>query len=131
LNSGEKNLRLRWDIVASCQPGWRCLELSTKPDHPQAAPTKAWLSNLPADTPLARLIGYARPRWRVERDCQEGKGILGLDHYEGRTWAGLHHHIALAVVAHQLLAAERVGATHEAAPPRAPAAAAPPAAFPP
>lgn len=48
-------------------------------------PTKAWLSNLPADTPLVALVGYARLRGRVERDYPEGKGRLGLDHHDGRT----------------------------------------------
>jgi SRSO17 transposase len=57
-------------------------------DEPE--PTKAWLSNLPKDTSLLRLVQLARLRWRIERDHQEGKELLGLDHYEGRTWHGLH-----------------------------------------
>jgi len=73
----------------------------------EPSPTKAWLSNLPADTPLNELIAYARLRWRIERDYQESKGLVGLDHYEGRTWYGLHHHVALVVLAHQFLALER------------------------
>lgn len=96
----------------------------------EKAPTKAWLSNLPADTSLVCLIGYARLRWRIERDYQEGKGLLGLDHYEGRTWAGLHHHIALGVVAHHFLQVERVGRGDTEAPPTT-AAATTSAAFPP
>lgn len=95
----------------------------------EAAPTKAWLSNLPADTPLVRLIGYARLRWRIERDYQEGKGLLGLDHYEGRTWAGLHHHVALVVVAHQFLTVERAGRPDQATLAGGPAAATAQAAF--
>src|SRR5688572_9498471 len=46
-------------------------------------------------------------RWRIERDYQELKGELGLDHFEGRTWAGFHHHVALCAAAHAFLARRR------------------------
>jgi SRSO17 transposase len=70
-------------------------------------PTKSWLSNLPADTPIKRLVQLAKLRWRVERDYQEMKGELGLDHFEGRTWRGFHHHAALCAAAHAFLALRR------------------------
>lgn len=70
-------------------------------------PTKAWLSNLPADTDIVTLVSLARLRWRIERDHEESKGLLGFDHYEGRTWPGLHHHLALVIIAEQFLALER------------------------
>jgi SRSO17 transposase len=96
-------------------------------------PTKAWLSNLPKDTGLLRLVQLARLRWRIERDHQEGKELLGLDHYEGRSWHGLHHHLALVLLAQQFLALERWTEQKKAqlaAPPIEPAAP-PPEAFPP
>ncbi len=61
----------------------------------EAAPTKFYLPSLPATTPLRTLVRLAKLRWRIERDDQEMKGELGLDHCEGRTWQGVHHHAAL------------------------------------
>ena len=73
----------------------------------ESAPTKFWLSTLPADTSLKQLVRFAKLRWRVERDYQELKGEVGLDHFEGRTWRGFHHHATLCAVAHGFLALHR------------------------
>lgn len=72
-----------------------------------AAPTKCYLSSLPPKTPLRTLVRLAKLRWRIERDYQEMKGELGLDHFEGRTWNGFHHHAALCAAAHAFLALRR------------------------
>ena len=68
---------------------------------------KFFLSTLPASTPLKELARIAKLRWRVERDYQELKQEIGLDHYEGRTWRGFHHHATLCAVAHAFLALRR------------------------
>ena len=73
----------------------------------EAAPTKSYLSSLPATTSLRTLVRFGKLRWRIERDYQELKGELGLDHFEGRTWAGFHHHVALCAAAHAFLARRR------------------------
>jgi len=70
-------------------------------------PTKCWLSTLPETTPIAELVRLAKLRWRIERDYQELKDELGLDHFEGRGWRGFHHHGALCIAAYAFLAAER------------------------
>jgi SRSO17 transposase len=70
-------------------------------------PTKYWLSTLPAKTPLKQLVRLAKLRWRVERDYQELKQEIGLDHFEGRGWVGFHHHVTLCAVAHGFLALRR------------------------
>jgi SRSO17 transposase len=74
----------------------------------KAEPVKYWLSNLPPDTPLAALVRAAKLRWRVEHDYRELKQCLGLDHYEGRTYRGLHHHLTCVTVAHAFLTCTRL-----------------------
>jgi SRSO17 transposase len=70
-------------------------------------PTKFWLATLPASTPVKDLVRLAKLRWRVERDYQEMKQEIGLDHFEGRGWRGFHHHATLCAVAHGFLALRR------------------------
>ncbi len=71
------------------------------------SPAKFWLSNLPETTSLVSLVRFAKLRWRVERDYQELKQEIGLDHFEGRGWLGFHHHASLCAVAHAFLALQR------------------------
>jgi SRSO17 transposase len=73
----------------------------------EEAPAKYWLSTLPAGTPIATLVDTAKLRWRIERDFQDLKQEIGLDHYEGRGWRGFHHHAALSIAAYGFLVAER------------------------
>nr|WP_221383425.1 IS701 family transposase [Actinoplanes polyasparticus] len=71
-------------------------------------PVKYWLSNLPATTAKRTLIRLAKLRWRIEHDYREVKTGLGLDHYEGRTWQGWHHHTTLVSAAHAFLTLQRL-----------------------
>ena len=71
------------------------------------APSRFWLSDLPAGTSIATLVRLGKLRWRIERDYQEMKEEVGLDHFEGRTWRGFHHHVALCALAHGFLALQR------------------------
>jgi SRSO17 transposase len=76
-----------------------------------AEPVKYWLSDLPAETPIERLVGLAKLRWRIEHDYRELKQCVGLGHYEGRSWRGWHHHVTCVSVAHAFLTLWRL--THE------------------
>lgn len=89
-------------------------------------PTKFYLSTLPPTTSHRELVRLVKLRWRVERDYQELKGEIGLDHFEGRSWRGFHHHATLCAVAHAFLALRRalfppahteLDSAHGAAPP--------------
>ena len=73
----------------------------------EAAPTKYWLSTLPAKIGFRRLVDFAKLRWRIERDYQELKQEVGLGHYEGRRWRGFHHHATLCIAAYGFLIAEQ------------------------
>jgi SRSO17 transposase len=64
-------------------------------------------SNLPADTSRLRAVRLWRSRWPVEQGYQQMKEELGLDHFEGRSWRGFHHHVALVMLAYGFLALEQ------------------------
>ncbi|MFE9559024.1 IS701 family transposase [Streptomyces sp. NPDC006703] len=71
-------------------------------------PVQFWLSNLPENTPLPVLVRTAKLRWRIENDYREMKQVLGLAHFEGRTWPGWHHHVTLVSVAHAFCTLQRL-----------------------
>lgn len=64
---------------------------------------KCYLSNAPARCPQAELVRVTGMRWPIETAIEEGKGEVGLDHYEMRSWFGWHHHMLQAFVAHLFL----------------------------
>ena len=73
----------------------------------EAAPTKFWLANLDKKTNFRDLVELTKMRWRIERDYQELKQEIGLDHYEGRGWRGFRHHATLCIAAYGFLISER------------------------
>ena len=75
--------------------------------HGETEPTKYWLSTLPGDITLQRLVYFAKLRWRIERDYQELKQEVGLGHFEGRGWRGFHHHATLCIATYGFLISER------------------------
>ena len=73
----------------------------------EAAPTKYWLADLPGEAlGLRRFVRLAKGRWRIEQDYRDLKDELGLDHFEGRSWPGWHHHVTLASMAYAFLVFE-------------------------
>jgi len=65
-------------------------------------------SNLPADTSRLRAVRLWKSRWPVEQGYQQMKEELGLDHFEGRSWRGFHHHVTLVMLAFGFLALEQL-----------------------
>ena len=70
-------------------------------DNP--AELKFYFSNAPADVPLLDLVRLSGLRWPVEIIFEEGKGEIGFDHYETRSWLGWQHHMLLVSLAHHFL----------------------------
>lgn len=71
---------------------------------------KYYLSNLPADTTLKALAAAIKARWICEQAHQQLKEELGLDHFEGRSWTGLHRHCLMAMIAFAFLQSRRLQA---------------------
>lgn len=95
-------------------------------------PTKYWLAELRGEPlGLRRLVRLAKGRWRIEQDYRELKDELGLDHYEGRSWTGWHHHVTLVSMAYAFLVLERARAKKNLAADVAPDPAPAPAPAPP
>jgi SRSO17 transposase len=65
------------------------------------------LSNLPPQAPLADAVALWKSRWHVEQGYQQLKEELGLDHFEGRSWPGFHHHATMCFLAYGFLTLER------------------------
>jgi len=63
--------------------------------------------NLPPTASLHAIVKLAHQRWAIEQQYQELKTELGLDHFEGRTFPGWHHHVVLTAIAYNFLQAER------------------------
>jgi SRSO17 transposase len=78
-------------------PGRACWLVRRR--NPDGTEPKYYLSNAPADAPLARLGQVGAWRWPIETLFQAGKGEAGLDEYEVRGWRGWQHHITLALLA--------------------------------
>ncbi|GEP12795.1 hypothetical protein MMMDOFMJ_2547 [Methylobacterium gnaphalii] len=71
---------------------------------------KYYVSNLPAETPLRRLAAAIKARWVCEQAHQRLKEELGLDHFEGRSWTGLHRNTLMTMIAFAFLQDRRLKA---------------------
>jgi SRSO17 transposase len=72
---------------------WLVCERRSRGEH------KYYLTNHPAVTPLRTLARAIKARWVCEQVHQQLKEELGLDHFEGRSWLGLHHHALMTMIA--------------------------------
>lgn len=69
---------------------------------------KYYLAKLPAQTQLKTLAAAIKARWVCEQAHQQLKEELGLDHYEGRSWRGLHRHALMTMIAYAFLQHRRL-----------------------
>jgi SRSO17 transposase len=78
------------------------------PQETEEEKIKYWFSVLPEDVSLQRLVLLAHARWVVEQFYEDAKQECGLDHYQGRSWQGLHRHLALVMLAYSFLMLQRL-----------------------
>jgi SRSO17 transposase len=71
---------------------------------------KYYLAKLPAKTDLRTLAATIKARWVCEQAHQQMKEELGLDHFEGRSWQGLHRHALMTMIAYAFLQHRRLKA---------------------
>jgi SRSO17 transposase len=92
-----------WDrgVRVPPEPVWLLVE--EQPD----AEIKFALSNLPPEASVFDAVRVWKQRWRVEQGHQQMKEELGLDHFEGRSWRGFHHHATMVLLAYGFLLLEQ------------------------
>src|SRR6516164_6059676 len=77
-------------------------------EHRMSGEKKSYLANLPSKTDLRTLAGTIKARWICEQAHQQLKEELGLDHFEGRSWQGLHRHALMTMIAYAFLQYRRL-----------------------
>ncbi|HVZ34983.1 MAG TPA: transposase [Polyangiaceae bacterium] len=92
--------------IADRDPLWLVAEW---PEN-EPAPTKFTLTTLPRRMSRKQIVRILKERWRTERMYEDLKGELGLDHFEGRSFPGWHHHVSVVLCCYAFVIAERVGA---------------------
>ena len=77
-------------------------------EHRTSGEKKYYLANMPAKTNLRTLAATIKARWICEQAHQQLKEELGLDHFEGRSWQGLHRHALMSMIAYAFLQHRRL-----------------------
>lgn len=77
-------------------------------EHRMSGEKKYYLANLPAKADLRTLATTIKARWICEQAHQQMKEELGLDHFEGRSWQGLHRHALMTMIAYAFLQYRRL-----------------------
>ena len=77
-------------------------------EHRASGEKKYHVANLPAGTDLRSLAATIKARWICEQAHQQLKEELGLDHFEGRSWHGLHRHALMTMIAYAFLQHRRL-----------------------
>lgn len=92
--------------LADREPLWLIIEWP----ETEEAPTNFALTTLPRRMSRKQIVRLLKERWRTERMYQDLKGELGLDHFEGRSYPGWHHHVSVVLCCYAFVSAERARA---------------------
>jgi SRSO17 transposase len=100
----------RWlSLAEPLEPGW-CRWLLVRRSISDPRERQAYAVFAPQDTRLEQVVRVAGARWTIESSFEAGKGEVGLDHYEVRSWTGWYRHMTLAMWALALRIVLRAGA---------------------
>ena len=92
--------------LAAREPQWLLAEWPSD----EKTPSKFVLTTLPRRMTKRQIVRLLKERWRTERMYEDLKGELGLDHFEGRSFPGWHHHVSVVLCCFAFVVAERVRA---------------------
>jgi SRSO17 transposase len=92
--------------IAERDPVWLVIEWLSEGDRS----AKFYLTTLPRRMSHKELVRIIKERWRTERMYEDLKGELGLDHFEGRSFRGWHHHVSVVICCYAFVVAERMRA---------------------
>lgn len=93
----------RVQLDDASEPEWLLIEQST-----EDGALKCSLTTLPRSMSKKQIVRLFKERYRTERVYEEMKGELGLDHFEGRSYVGWHHHVSVALCCYAFVVAERM-----------------------
>ena len=92
----------------SDETGWLLLKRADDEDADgEEGELKAWMCWGVDEASLEELVSWAQVRWCVEQFHRDIKQNLGADEYQGRTWKGTHHHLAVVMLAHAFVLQRR------------------------
>ena len=89
--------------VEEHEPVWLLMEWP----YGESEPSAFVVTNLPAKMSNKEVVRRYKERYRTEQAYEEMKGELGLDHFEGRSFRGWHHHVSAVLSCYAFIVAER------------------------
>jgi len=92
----------------SDETGWLLLRKGDEDEDGEESELKAWMCWGVDEASLEELVSWAQVRWCVEQFHRDIKQNLGADEYQGRTWKGVHHHLAVVMLAHSFVVRRRL-----------------------
>jgi SRSO17 transposase len=105
-NGAKQQTRIAWQEVYLArglrEPNGQLEKLWLVVDWPKEAqePYHCYLAHFHRQPSKALCLKLSRSRWHIEQYFQRSKEDLGLDHYEGRSWRGFHHHLVMSAIAY-------------------------------
>jgi SRSO17 transposase len=93
-------------LLAEREPVWLIAEWLDG----EQKPTKFLLTTLGRRMSRKQIVRLCKERWRTERMYEDLKGELGLDHFEGRSFPGWHHHVSVVLCCYAFVVANRARA---------------------